>query len=87
MVRMLHEDHGYLATFKAYHDIADGLFNRMRSGLSAQDPSMSFQLRSSLQGAVGGHQGVLNRAFSCLTVEYHRLSKRKASADLVASVL
>ena len=84
---LLHKSENYLILFKEYQDKAEDPFNGMRNQLYALGASMSLQLRSSIIGAVLGHQHVLNRAISCLTADYKRVSDKKDQRDKVAFML
>lgn len=83
---LLREGDNYLTSFKAYQDKAEDLVNGMRNELNTFGTSVSLQLKSSTKGVLGGHQNVLNRAISCLTVEY-RVSGKKDQKDRFAFVL
>lgn len=84
---LLHEGDNYLTLFKEYQDKAEDLFNGMRIQLNALGASMSLQLKSSIRGALLGHQHVLNRAISCLTAEYKRVSDKRDQNDKAAFML
>ena len=53
-----------------------GIKDSSKTVVRKSDTGQHLQLKSSIKGALGGHQNVLNRAISCLTVEY-RVSDKK----------
>jgi hypothetical protein len=63
-----------------------GIKDSSKTVVRKSDTGQHLQLKSSIKGALGGHQNVLNRAISCLTVEY-RVSDKKDQEDKAAFML